>query len=172
MQTKVNWGAIFAGAFIGMSAMVFFSLFALATGIEGVNVIQPLTSSISLPAACYAVITSMLSFGLAGYCAARLAALRTPGKACLHALTSFSVAGAMVPFLFTRTFLVGAPGFAITPPPGFFVSAGLAWTIFLCFALAAVAACAGGVQACYREVAAGGISVVKKEEARERIPAA
>jgi hypothetical protein len=157
MTSKVNWGAIFAGAFIGIASMVFFSLFALATGINGVNVIQPLTNSIGVGAAFYAIVTAMISFALGGYCVTRLAGLRNPGVACLHALTSFALAGAMVPFLFTRTFLVGTPGFAIAPPSGMFLSAGLAWTIFFSYGLACVAACAGGVQACY-----GGIGTLSE----------
>lgn len=170
-MVKVNWGSVFAGAFIGIATMVFFSLFALATGISGINVIEPITTSISFGAAVYAVLTSIISFALAGYCTTRLGGIRDPGQACLHALAGFSVAGAMVPFLFTRTFLVGAPGFAITPPPGFFVSAGLAWTLFLSFGLAAVAACAGGVQACYTRVGALTESHVYEEEERRRTAA-
>jgi hypothetical protein len=169
MKTRVNWGAIFAGAFIGISAMVFFSLFAVASGITGVNVIQPLTTTIGFGSAVYTVITSIISFALAGYCVTRLAGLRDPGTACLHSLVSFSVAGAMVPFLFTRTFLVGVPGFAITPPPGFFISLGLAWTIFLSYAFAAVATCAGGVQATYRRVGGLGEGEAYDEAARRRV---
>jgi hypothetical protein len=157
MTGKVNWGAIFAGAFIGMSGMVFFSLFALATGISAVNVIEPLASTISLSAAIYTIVTAMVSFFLAGYCVTRLAGIRDAGPACLHALTSFSAAGAMVPFLFTRAMFVGAPGFAIAPAPGFYISPGLSWALFLSFSFAAISCCAGGVQACYRYGAMGGV---------------
>lgn len=150
MHSRVNWGAIFAGAFISVAAMVFFSLFALASGINGINAIQPLGTSITVPAAFYTILTAMVSFALGGYCTTILARLRDPGQACLHALAGFSVAGAMVPFLFTRTFFVGSPGFAITPPPGAFLSLGMAWTLFFAFGLACVAATAAGVQACYR----------------------
>ncbi|MGZ3686036.1 MAG: hypothetical protein ACXVCI_19430 [Bdellovibrionota bacterium] len=170
MFSKVNWGAIFAGAFIGIASMVLFSLFSLAVGISGVNVIEPLISTISVPAATYTVLTAMISFGLAGYCTTRLANLRNPGIACLHSLTTFSIAGAMVPFLFTRTFLSSVPGFAIAPPPGMFISLGLAWTLFLSFGLASAACCAGGVQACYREQGLMGAGFETERE--ERWPAA
>jgi hypothetical protein len=152
MLSKVQWGAIFAGAFIATASMVFFSLFALAIGISGVNVIQPLVSTISLGGAVYAIATAILSFALGGYCTTRLANLRDPGAACLHALAAFSVAGTFTPFLFSRTYLAGGAGFAVTQPVGVFVSAGLAWTLFLSYGCAAVAACAGGVQACYRGI--------------------
>ncbi len=164
MASKVNWGAIFAGAFIGMAGMVFFSLFALATGISGINAIQPLASTISLSAAIYNIATAMISFYLAGFCTVRMANLRVPGAACLHALSAFATAGAMVPFLFTRAMFVGAPGFAIAPAPGMFISPGMAWTLFLSFALASVACCSGGVQASYSYGAMGGVSL--EEEGR------
>lgn len=151
MKTTVHWGAIFAGVFIAMAGMVLFSLFSLAVGIHGVNVIVPLTPTISLGAAIYSILYAMASFAFAGFCTVRLANLRDPGKASLHALTVFSVAGALVPALFTRTMFLGAPGFALVPPPGMFISAGMGWTLFLSFGLAAVTCCAGGVQACYRE---------------------
>ncbi|HEY8279281.1 MAG TPA: hypothetical protein VIH99_06645 [Bdellovibrionota bacterium] len=151
LHSKVHWGAIFAGAFIGMSGMVFFSLFGLAVGISGMNVVEPLASTITLGAAAYAVFTAVVSFALAGYCTVRLVDMHEPARACLHALTAFATAGVFVPFFFTRAVFVGAPGFALAPNPGTYLSPGLAWTIFLTYALAAVACCGGGVQACYRE---------------------
>ncbi len=163
MKNSVHWGAIFAGVFIALAGMVLFSLFSLAAGINGVNVLLPLTPSISLGAAIYSVLSAMASFAFAGFCTVRLANLRDPGRAGLHSLAAFSVAGALVPALFTRTVFFGAPGFALVPPPGMFLSAGIGWTLFLSFGLAAVTCCAGGVQACYRE---GLLSSTSVEEER------
>lgn len=162
MSARVNWGAIFAGAFIGLAAMVFFSLFAMATGINGVNVLVAMSPTISFGAALYSVGCSILSFALAGYSTVRLADLRAPGAACLHALSAFSLAASLVPYLFTRTILVGAPGFAVAPATSLFFSAGLSWTLFLSFGLAAVSACAGGVQASYREGSSFGESGLRR----------
>lgn len=147
MRSKVNWGAIFAGAFIALAANVFCSLFALAAGINSVNVLQPLAPAISVPGALFTAITAMGSFALGGYCTARLAGIKADGDACLHALTGFSVAGALVPFLFTRTFMAGVPGFAIAPPMGTFVSVGVAWTLCVTFGLSSMTAAAAGVWA-------------------------
>lgn len=168
-NSTVHWGAIFAGVFIAMSSMVFFSLFALAAGIGGVNVIEPLTGTISVGEGIYAILTAMISFALSGFCTVRMAGLREPGTACLHALTTFAVAGALVPALFTRAFFVGAPGFAVAPTSSMFLSTGMAWTLFLSFAFSSIASCAGGVQACYREGMVGGVSL--EEERRQRIAA-
>ena len=162
----VHWGSILAGVFIAMAGMVFFSLFALAVGIGGVNVITPLLPTISLGAAIYSIVSAMLSFSLAGYCAARMGDFREPGPACLQALTTFSVAGALVPFLFTRTIFLGPPGFALAPAPGMYISSGMAWTLFLSFSLAAVSSCAGGVQACYRENRIGGLNFENDRSSR------
>ena len=152
MTARVNWGAIFAGAFIGMAGVVFFSLFALAIGINGVSLVQPVVNRISLGAAIYAIATSMIAFALGGYCTAKLAELREAGPACMHALAAFSLAGSLVPMLFTRALFIGSPGYAVVPSPGIYFEPGLAWSVFLSFALAAVACCAGGVQASYSAI--------------------
>ena len=126
--------------------------------------VMPLPSTITLGAAIYAVITAMASFALAGFCTVRLAQLRNPGIACLHALATFGVTGALVPMLFTRAVFFGAPGFAVAPAPGMFLSSGMAWTLFLSFGLASAACSAGAVQATFRASRIGEIGADTFEE--------
>lgn len=150
MRNSVHWGAIFAGVFIGIAAMVFFSLFAIATGISGVNVVAPVATSVSIFGGIYSVIASVASFWLAGYSIVRIANLRDPSHSCLHALAGFGVAAAFVPAIYARALVMSSTALALPPAPEIFITPSLAWTLFFSFTLASMAAAAGGVQASLR----------------------
>jgi hypothetical protein len=135
MNSKVNWGAILAGAFIALASNTFFSRLALAGGIHSVNLAQPVAMDVPFLGGLFTVLAASISFALGGYCTVRLAGLGNAGGACLHALTSFSVSGVIAHLMIWRA----------GPSSAAYLPGSVAWTLLFAFGLASMAAAAGGV---------------------------
>lgn len=90
---RVSWGSIFAGAVIALALMVFFTTLGLAIGAASVDPLydsSPL-SGLGVGSGIYMVITQLISLGIGGFAAARLAGVPRTVASLLHGCAMWSL---------------------------------------------------------------------------------
>lgn len=80
---RIRWGAVLAGLFSAMAAMVFFTVLGLALGLAALDPNQP-NNWLAAGTSIYGIITGLLSFAFGGFVAARTAAVGGAGNGFLH----------------------------------------------------------------------------------------
>ncbi len=101
---RVSWGAIFAGAFVGISLQILFT--ALGLGI-GLGVVQPsagssaVSSGLGIGAAIWWIVTGIISLFVGGWAAGRLAGTTRRLDGGLHGLVTWGLATVFSVYLLT-----------------------------------------------------------------------
>jgi len=90
---RVSWGAIFVGAVLAAALMVLFSILGLAIGF---GVVDPATEAdplagLATATAIYFIVTQLISLGVGGFAAARLAGVPRATTAALHGASVWAV---------------------------------------------------------------------------------
>jgi hypothetical protein len=117
---RISWGAIFAGAIIGLATQLVLTLIGTAVGLATLNPTtgeSPTGTAFGVGAALWMVITSLISLFVAGYIAGRLGGTF---NGWLHGLATWAVATMLTILLLTTAAggLIGAASgltaFAVT----------------------------------------------------------
>lgn len=90
---RISWGAIFAGALVGLAILAALTLLGLAIGF---GVVDPATdanplSGVGIGSAFWAVIVMVASFFIAGFVASRMSGQPNKTTSMLHGLTVWSL---------------------------------------------------------------------------------
>lgn len=91
---RVSWGAIFAGTVVALALMVFFTTLGLAIGAAVVDPLyesNPL-SGLGTGSGVYLIVTQLISLGIGGFAAARLAGVPRTVSSLLHGAAVWSLA--------------------------------------------------------------------------------
>jgi hypothetical protein len=91
---RVSWGAIIAGAVVGVAAMLVLALLGLGIGAAVIEPGQPggATNGVGTMAPIWIIISQIISLGIAGAIAGRLAGAKGPLSAALHGATVWGLA--------------------------------------------------------------------------------
>ena len=90
----VSWGAIFAGAAVGVALMILFTTFGVGIG---ASILDPQYdqnpgSGLGIGSGLYLIITQLIALGAGGYIAARLAGIPRPISCVLHGAAVWAIA--------------------------------------------------------------------------------
>lgn len=143
---RVNWGGIFAGAFVTLGAGIVFLLLGNAVGLATANVVNPAVRGAMAPSTAlvawswiYGLVTMLFCFYLGGYFASRIGQIENSQHGALYGLASWALAtvaitafGSLVSLTVQQTLL----GIA---------SNGANWLMFLTVAGGAFFAAMGGM---------------------------
>lgn len=100
---RVSWGAIFAGALVGMVSMLCLSLLGLSIGLGVVDPTEethPMTG-VGIGAGIWFVVTFLISLFLSGWTAARLCGIPRHVDGLLHGVVTWSLVTMVTLFLLT-----------------------------------------------------------------------
>lgn len=102
MLNQVAWGAVLAGAVIGLVMQIILNVVGLGVGLSTVDIAHgdtPSAGSISFGAGVWFVISGILAAALGGYIAGRLSGKASQSTAAYHGLISWAVSTLTVVYL-------------------------------------------------------------------------
>ena len=102
MLNEISWGAVFAGAVIGLVAQVILNMIGIGIGLSTVNAVtgdSPSASSFSIGAGIWWVISGIVAAALGGYLAGRLSGKPSESTTAYHGLISWAVSTLVVVYL-------------------------------------------------------------------------
>src|SRR3954453_14621345 len=102
MLNQVSWGAVFAGATIGLVMQIILNMVGVGVGLSTVDVAagdSPSAGSLSVGAAIWWVISGIVAAALGGYIAGRLSGKASPSTTAYHGLISWAVSTLPVVYL-------------------------------------------------------------------------
>jgi hypothetical protein len=102
MLNQVAWGAVFAGAVIGLVMQIILNMVGLGVGLSTVDIAQgdsPSAGSMSVGAGIWFVISGILAAALGGYIAGRLSGKASQSTTAYHGLISWAVSTLTVVYL-------------------------------------------------------------------------
>ena len=126
LLNEVSWGAIFAGAVTALVTQVVLNLVGVGIGLASVGTNaadNPATSTVSLGAGLWFVVSGIVASLAGGLIAGRLSGKPLPGAAALHGLVSWAVTTLFVLYLLTSA-ASGLVGGALSTAGGMLGGAG------------------------------------------------
>ncbi|MEY9161364.1 PhnA-like protein [Bradyrhizobium japonicum] len=99
---QVAWGAVFAGAVIGLVMQIILNMVGLGVGLSTLDIAQgdaPSAGSMSLGAGIWFVVSGILAAALGGYIAGRLSGKASHSTTAYHGLISWAVSTLTVVYL-------------------------------------------------------------------------
>jgi hypothetical protein len=102
MLNQVAWGAVFAGAVIGLVMQIILNMVGLGVGLSTVDIAQgdaPSVGSMSVGTGVWFVISGILAAALGGYIAGRLSGKASQSTTAYHGLISWAVSTLTVVYL-------------------------------------------------------------------------
>ncbi|MDF0496389.1 PhnA-like protein [Bradyrhizobium yuanmingense] len=116
MLNQVAWGAVFAGAVIGLVMQIILSMVGLGVGLSTMDIAQsdvPNAGSISVGAGIWFVVSGIVAAALGGYIAGRLSGKASQSTTAYHGLISWAVSTLTVVYLLSSA-ASGAIGGAVS----------------------------------------------------------
>src|ERR1700753_663622 len=104
MLNEISWGAVVAGALIGLVVQLILNMVGIGVGLSTVNAVagdSPSASSISMGAGLWWVISEIIAAGIGGYLAGRLSGKPSHSTTAYHGLISWAVSVLGVAYLVT-----------------------------------------------------------------------
>ena len=102
MLNEISWGAVFAGAVIGLVAQVILNMIGIGIGLSTVKTVagdSPSASSFSIGAGIWWVVSGIVAAALGGYLAGRLSGKPSQSTTSYHGLISWAVSTLVVVYL-------------------------------------------------------------------------
>jgi hypothetical protein len=102
MLNEISWGAVIAGAIIGLVVQLILNMVGIGIGLSTVDVVAgdtPSASSISIGAGLWWVISGIVAAGIGGYLAGRLSGKPSHSTTAYHGLISWAVSMLVVIYL-------------------------------------------------------------------------
>jgi hypothetical protein len=102
MLNEISWGAVFAGALLGLTAQLILNMVGVGVGLSTVNTVasdSPGASSLSIGAGLWWVISGIVSAGIGGYLAGRLSGKPSHSTTAYHGLISWAVSMIVIVYL-------------------------------------------------------------------------
>jgi hypothetical protein len=102
MLNEISWGAVFAGAIIGLVIQLILNMVGIGVGLSTVDAVagdSPSASSISIGAGLWWVISGIIAAGIGGYLAGRLSGKPSHSTTAYHGLISWAVSMLVVVYL-------------------------------------------------------------------------
>lgn len=106
MLNEISWGAVIAGAVIGLIAQLILNMVGIGVGLSAVNAVagdSPSASSMSIGAGLWWVISGIVAAGLGGYLAGRLSGKPSHSTTAYHGLIAWAVSTLIVVYLVSST---------------------------------------------------------------------
>ncbi|MBH5370571.1 PhnA-like protein [Bradyrhizobium sp. CNPSo 4016] len=102
MLNQVAWGAVFAGAVIGLVMQIILNMVGVGVGLSTLDLAQgdaPSAGSMSVGAGIWFVVSGILAAALGGYIAGRLSGKASRSTTAYHGLISWAVSTLIVVYL-------------------------------------------------------------------------
>lgn len=102
MLNQVAWGAVFAGAVIGLVMQIILNMVGLGVGLSTMDIAQgdaPSAGSMSVGAGIWFVVSGIVAAALGGYIAGRLSGKASQSTTAYHGLISWAVSTLTVVYL-------------------------------------------------------------------------
>jgi hypothetical protein len=102
MLNEISWGAVVAGALIGLVVQLILNMVGIGVGLSTVNAVagdSPSASSISMGAGLWWVISGIIAAGIGGYLAGRLSGKPSHSTTAYHGLISWALSVLVVVYL-------------------------------------------------------------------------
>lgn len=102
MLNEISWGAVFAGAVVGLVAQVILNMVGVGIGLSTVHAVggdSPSASAFSVGAGIWWVISGIVAAALGGYMAGRLSGKPSHSTTSYHGLISWAVSTLVVVYL-------------------------------------------------------------------------
>ncbi|AMA61483.1 hypothetical protein [Bradyrhizobium sp. CCGE-LA001] len=102
MLNQVAWGAVFAGAVIGLVMQIILNMVGLGVGLSTMDIAQgdaPSAGSMSVGAGIWFVVSGIVTAALGGYIAGRLSGKASQSTTAYHGLISWAVSTLTVVYL-------------------------------------------------------------------------
>jgi hypothetical protein len=102
MLNEISWGAVIAGAIIGLVVQLILNMVGIGIGLSTVDAVAvdtPSASSISIGAGLWWVISGIVAAGIGGYLAGRLSGKPSHSTTAYHGLISWAVSMLVVIYL-------------------------------------------------------------------------
>ncbi|WP_144441149.1 PhnA-like protein [Bradyrhizobium sp. CCGE-LA001] len=102
MLNQVAWGAVFAGAVIGLVMQIILNMVGLGVGLSAMDIAQgdaPSAGSMSVGAGIWFVVSGIVTAALGGYIAGRLSGKASQSTTAYHGLISWAVSTLTVVYL-------------------------------------------------------------------------
>ncbi|MET4044904.1 hypothetical protein ABIC03_006633 [Bradyrhizobium sp. RT6a] len=102
MLNEVAWGAVFAGAVIGLVMQIILNMVGLGVGLSTMDIAQgdaPSAGSMSVGAGIWFVVSGIVAAALGGYIAGRLSGKASQSTTAYHGLISWAVSTLTVVYL-------------------------------------------------------------------------
>ncbi|WP_198399761.1 PhnA-like protein [Bradyrhizobium yuanmingense] len=116
MLNQVAWGAVLAGAVIGLVMQIILNMVGLGVGLSTMDIAQsdvPSAGSISVGAGIWFVVSGIVAAALGGYIAGRLSGKASQSTTAYHGLISWAVSTLTVVYLLSSA-ASGAIGGAVS----------------------------------------------------------
>jgi hypothetical protein len=104
--SKISWGAVFAGVLLALATQLLLNLLGMGVGASTLNPVggdSPSAASLSIGAAIWFAVSSILAALAGGYAAGRLAGVPNESIAGWHGLTTWALATLVVFYLLSST---------------------------------------------------------------------
>lgn len=105
-ESRVAWGAVFAGVIIALIAQIMMNILGAAVGAAAIDpeaAINPIGPTISTGAVIWIAVSSLISLFLGGFVAARLAGIPDNLEGVLHGLLTWAIATFITLFFLSST---------------------------------------------------------------------
>jgi hypothetical protein len=102
MLNEISWGAVFAGAIIGLVVQLILNMVGIGVGLSTVDAMagdSPSASSLSLGAGLWWVISGIIAAAIGGYLAGRLSGKPSQSTAAYHGLIAWAVSMLVVVYV-------------------------------------------------------------------------
>jgi hypothetical protein len=102
MLNEISWGAVIAGAIIGLVVQLILNMVGVGVGLSTVDAVagdSPSASSISIGAGLWWVISGIIAAAIGGYLAGRLSGKPSHSTTAYHGLISWAVSVLVVAYL-------------------------------------------------------------------------
>jgi hypothetical protein len=102
MLNQVSWGAVIAGATIGLVVQIILNMVGIGVGLSTIDVAagdSPSAGSLSIGAGLWWVISGIIAAGLGGYIAGRLSGKASQSTTAYHGLIAWAVSTLIVVYL-------------------------------------------------------------------------
>lgn len=104
MLNQVSWGAVIAGAIIGLVVQVILNMVGVGIGLSTVNAVagdSPSAGSFSIGAGLWWVISGIVAAAIGGYLSGRLSGKPSQSTTAYHGLISWAVSTLVIVYLLT-----------------------------------------------------------------------
>lgn len=102
MLNEISWGAVFAGAIIGLVVQLILNMIGIGVGLSTVDAVAgdtPTAASFSVGAGLWWVVSGIVAAGIGGYLAGRLSGKPSHSTTAYHGLIAWAVSTLVVVYL-------------------------------------------------------------------------